>query len=98
MLKKRDAQGMSIRVIIIAVIAILILFALVVMFDRQKDRTETTLASCFAKGGGCVDKGKCIDGEELTEVKCEPEIDYGNDEEYNNPITIEKVCCVTLDR
>jgi|ETNmetMinimDraft_11_1059920.scaffolds.fasta_scaffold389790_1 hypothetical protein len=70
MLKKRDAQGLSTSVIILAVLGLIILFALLYMFLTEQGKTSKTLVSCIAKGGKCVLEGECEDGKVLPDVKC----------------------------
>jgi hypothetical protein len=73
MLKKRDAQGLSTNVIILAVLGIIILFALIIMLYSQNTRTDDTLAGCFARGGSCVATADCHD-EVIPEAGCGGEV------------------------
>jgi hypothetical protein len=68
MLKKRDAQGLSTSVIILAVLGLIILFALLYMFMNESGKTAGVLKNCGAKGGKC--DSSCDDGHEIPDTDC----------------------------
>ena len=59
MLKKRDGQGLSIRIIILAVIGLIILIVMMMIFSSQSSKNVDTLESCFVKGGECKTPDLC---------------------------------------
>ena len=85
MLKKKDAQGLSTSMIILAVLGLIILFALLYMFMTEQGKTSSTLGSCLAKGGSCVVSSDCTDGTEVPEVECPVE-----------PGDPAEICCITI--
>ena len=75
MFKKRDAQGLSINVIIIACIAIIVLIVLITIFSKESSNTVEVLGSCAGRGGVCVkDKPECdgMNGKIIYKYDCEP--------------------------
>lgn len=84
MLKKRDAQQLSITVIILVVLGLIVLVVLLVIFGKETGKTVKILESCPARGGTCMPSSECTDGRGLPEI-C-PEKD-------NKP----QVCCVKLN-
>jgi hypothetical protein len=89
MLKKRDAQGLSTSVIILAVLGLIILFAMVYLFTQESGKTADTLASCFTKGGTCMGATDCKNegGTEVPEFECK----YKKDTSETSG-----VCCVKV--
>ena len=62
MLNKKS-QGLSINVVILAVIALAVLVVVIMIFTRQIGKTSENLGSCLTKGGECADKnGQCPEG------------------------------------
>ena len=68
MLKKRDAQGLSFRVIVLAVIALIVLIVAIVIFSQQFGKNTDTLESCEGRGGKCT--MDCSDGRVMDEIDC----------------------------
>ena len=68
----KKAQGMPINVIIIAALALIVLFVLIYIFTSQSGKTVSTLESCAGVGGRCTEEGRmCLDNEvEKTNSKC----------------------------
>lgn len=59
----KKSQGLSINVIIIAVIALVVLVVIIAIFTGTIGKTAKNIGSCVDKGGDCADKeGKCPDG------------------------------------
>jgi len=59
MLKKRDAQGLSITFIIVAVLGLIVLVILLVIFTKESGKSVSALESCGARGGDCVSEQEC---------------------------------------
>jgi len=69
MLKKRNAQGLSINIMILAVIGLVVLFVVLFIFTKESNRSVNTLNSCEGRGGIC--KQSCTGNEnEIPYVKC----------------------------
>ena len=94
MLKKKDAQGLSTSMIILAVLGLIILFALLYMFMTEQGKTSSTLGSCLAKGGKCVYSGTCKDGTEIPEIECKSDFFSGAAPGSTTEQT--KVCCIKI--
>lgn len=62
-LNTRKSQGMPINVIIIAALALVVLFVLIMIFTNQTGKTVSSLESCAGKQGQC--KEKCESNEAL---------------------------------
>jgi len=85
MLKKRNAQGLSINVIIILVIGLVVLAVSIYIFTTQSGKAATSLDSCYTRGGDCkTNEVKCTGSEiRIYNVECPNE----------NPI-----CCINIKR
>ncbi|MFH0867797.1 MAG: hypothetical protein V1831_00635 [Candidatus Woesearchaeota archaeon] len=84
MLKKRDAQGLSIQVVILAVIALIVLVVIVAIFTRETGRTSSALESCEGRGGECMATiDLCGQGRIMPGVECPKE---------------KRFCCYTVDK
>lgn len=71
MLKKRDAQGLSITAIILAVLALVVLVVVINIFSQKSSESVEALGSCPGKGGECT-PNKCGEGEaKIANAKCE---------------------------
>lgn len=68
MIKKRDAQGLSIQVIILIAIGLIVLVILIAIFSNETGKTVGTLGSCLSRGGTC--QSECGDGREVPEIEC----------------------------
>jgi hypothetical protein len=68
MLKKRDAQGLSIQIIILVAIGLIVLIVLIAIFSRETGRTVGALESCESKGGSCAES--CDNGKVLPYIDC----------------------------
>jgi len=53
MFKKRDAQQLSMTVIILAVLGLIVLVVLLFIFGRESSKTVEFLENCEVKGGKC---------------------------------------------
>lgn len=86
MLKGKKGQGMPVNVIIIAAIALIVLFILVTLFTGRTKIFAENLESCASKQGICKDK-PCDKGEAtVPNTKCsQEEIKAGK-----------KICCVQV--
>jgi len=80
----RRSQGMPVNVIIIAVLALIVLVVLTVIFTGRVRIFSSTLESCSAKQGHCIDK--CGDNEAMVIAQCPEKAD---------PSTYTK-CCVQV--
>ena len=69
MLKRRNAQNMSIAVIIAAVIGLIVLVVIMVIFGKESADVTKTLERCEAKGGDCLDS--CGGGRVVPNAKCD---------------------------
>ena len=81
MLRKIKAQGLAIRVIILAVIGLIVLVVVIAIFTKESSKTVETLGSCALRGGGCKDD--CSPGKIMPGIECEEEDDiccYGSEE------------------
>lgn len=82
MLKKRDAQGLSLQFIIIAAIMLVVLVVVIAIFVQRMRESSQNLESCGVKGGVCR-PDECEQGETKTTIgKC--------DEDKN------EVCCLKV--
>ncbi len=72
MLKKRDAQGISFRMIVLAVIALIVLIVAIIIFSQQFGKNTNTLESCEGRGGKCTTIIGCSDGRVMDEIDCGP--------------------------
>lgn len=71
MLKNRNAQGLSIRVIVLAIMGLIVLVVLMVMFSKESGKSIAVLGSCETRGGNCGNP-TCGDNErEVIGAKCE---------------------------
>lgn len=67
----RKAQGLSLNVIIVAVISLLVLVVLSVLLFRNLTHTDDSLKDCAVNGGFCVDYvGNCPSGKEIAGTNC----------------------------
>jgi hypothetical protein len=88
MLKKRNAQGLPIRVIVLAIIGLIVLVVLIIMFSKESGKSVSVLGSCETRGGNC-DKSTCDDGErEIVGAQCK---------DSDGKIITGKTCCVSID-
>jgi len=71
--------------IILAVLGLIILFALLYMFMTEQGKTSSTLGSCLAKGGKCETLIACEDGNIIPEIECP-----------TTPPAQEEICCITI--
>lgn len=71
MLKKRNASGLAMNIIIVAVLGLIVLVVLMVIFGEKSGETVETFGSCMAKGGSCKPLADCSDGTIVSEGKCE---------------------------
>lgn len=78
----RKGQGLPVNVIILATLALIVLFVLISIFGKGSSRSIDTLESCAARRGECKLVGEGCDTTELklSNVKC-PE---------------SRVCCVKI--
>ena len=84
MIKRRKSQGMPVNVIIIAVIALIVLFVLVALFTGKIRGLSQDLESCTTKQGRCDDKKECAANEATISAKCDKK--DGKDQ----------ICCITV--
>ena len=54
-LRKKNAQGLSLHVIIIALLGIIIMVVLIMIFTGKTKFFSKHLANCEAKGGTCLE-------------------------------------------
>ena len=85
MLKKRDAQGLSITMIIVAVLGLIVLVVMIVIFTKESGKNIDILESCGARGGICENPGSCIGGTQIPEI-CQKNTGPG----------VQKICCVRI--
>lgn len=72
MLKHKRAQGLSINVIIIAVLGLVVLLVLIAIFSKTSGKSISVFEDCQARGGECrlVASG-CLNGEiKMTAASC----------------------------
>ena len=87
MLKKRDAEGMPLVVVVFIVLGLIVLLSLMIFFGSKSKDTVSIVESCSSKGGKCIAYDNCKDGPVLDYIEC-----------GDNPISGEpQVCCATLD-
>jgi hypothetical protein len=55
MLKKRNAAGLAMNIIIIAILGLIVLGIMVAIFSTESGDAVNTLKTCAAKGGVCED-------------------------------------------
>ena len=80
MLKKRDAQGLSMTMIIVSVLGLIVLVVMIVIFTKESSKNVDILESCGARGGECKVPNSCIGGTKIPNI-CSDE---------------DKICCVTI--
>jgi len=86
MLEKRKAQGLPLRFIILAVLALVVIIVVISIYFQENENINDSLKSCGAKGGICVEKEKpggerfCPYEKEISGVDC----------------GAEKVCCAQI--
>ena len=86
MLKKGKAQGMPINVIIIAALALIVLFVLATLFTGRTRLFAENLESCASKQGECKPKCEPPGETAIPNAKCSKEdIDAGK-----------KTCCIKV--
>jgi len=68
MLKKRDAQGLSIRMIVLAVLALIVLIVVITIYSQENEKIIGSLKSCGAKGGTC--ESACGGGRIFYDIDC----------------------------
>lgn len=67
---KKKSQGLSINVIIIAILGLIVLFTLISIFSKKTSESEKILESCGGKGGNC--KTQCDSSEvDVPYIKCQ---------------------------
>ena len=59
MLNHKKAQGISIRVIIIAAMALVVLFIILSIFSSRSSIFSRNVSSCESNGGRCVAADEC---------------------------------------
>ena len=68
MLEKRDAQGLSITMIIVAVLGLIVLVVMIVIFTKESGKNVDILESCGARGGECKGLNSCIGGTKIPNI------------------------------
>jgi len=81
MIKKRNAQGLSMNVLIMATMAIIVLVVLIAIFSNQSGKSIKTLESCEGRGGKCEFSSDCSGGLKLDFKECKKD---------------NKICCVKI--
>ena len=89
----KKCQGLSMNMIVLAILALLILVVLSFVFTGQTIKWKKTLNDCVSKGGDCVPKNSCsTQGGSVLDLDC-----YTEKTGVNNQKTIvkagDKVCC-----
>lgn len=79
MIKKRDAQGLSINIMILAVIGLVVLVVVLFIFTKESNRTVNTLESCEGRGGTCRDAPCPTGHKKIPFIECEDGL---------------KICCI----
>ncbi len=59
MLKKRNAVGLAMNIIIIAILGLIVLGIMVAVFSTESGDAVKTLKTCAAKGGVCKPPSDC---------------------------------------
>lgn len=90
MLKKRDGQGLSVNIIIVAVIGLIILTVLVIVFNRESGESAGIFLSCEGRGGEC--KFDC--GNDAVEQDVECGLAFSQEAEQDK----QQICCVNITR
>ena len=80
MLKKRNAVGLPVNVIILAVIALVVLIVVIAIFTSKTGESVGTLNKCESRGGECQASGEDCKGPKIPNI-CPTEGD---------------VCCITI--
>ena len=71
MLKRRNAQNMSIALIIAAVIGLIVLVVVLAIFGNEAGSTVKTLDKCETRGGECEPNGCASTQKELFSANCD---------------------------
>jgi|TARA_Y100000310_G_C20558028_1_gene751552 hypothetical protein len=77
----KKSQGLSINVIVLAVIGLVVLIISIAIFSNETSKSVNLLESCDARGGLCVPSDEVCSGITIPIIEC----GLGNK------------CCVTLD-
>ena len=88
MLKKRNAVGLAMNIIIIAILGLIVLGIMVAVFSTESGDAVKTLKTCAAKGGVC----KTLDEAANPPVRCDGRIIDG----VELGCTGEMVCCIDI--
>jgi len=84
----RKAQGISINMIIIAVLALIVLIVVVAIFTGRIKIFSGTLESCRAKQGQCESGAICPENKAQVAAKC-PETEEEKKQQKN-------ICCIQV--
>ena len=69
-IKGRKAQGLPINTIIIAILAIAVLFVILFVFFRKGGEFTQATSDCVAQGGTCVSGGCSVDSIRVMTGRC----------------------------
>lgn len=59
MLEKRKAQGLPLRFIILAVLALVVIIVVITIYFQENEKISGSLESCASKGGICKKTVDC---------------------------------------
>jgi len=89
----KKAQGLSINVIIVAIIALLILVIISFIFTGKIALFRKTSEDCASQGGICRQEGFCMEGEAtLRQYGC----DLNGNGKLNEGVAIDGICCKSI--
>ena len=66
----KKAQGLSLKVIIVAVISLIVLIVVTAIFTGKISIFGENIKDCSSKGGVCVEQGECETYQILTAASC----------------------------
>jgi len=86
MVRKKNAQGLSMNMLVMAALALIILVVLITIFTKYIGSSTNAIQSCFTKGGKC----------KLVTEGCDLEESRFNNAECPKKNTAEQICCVKV--
>ena len=66
----KKAQGLSLKMVVIAVISLVVLIVLIAIFTGKIGIFGENLTDCSSKGGNCVSQGQCESYKLISTATC----------------------------
>ena len=68
--RMKKAQGLSLNIVVIAVISLVVLIILIAIFTGKIGIFGENLKDCSSKGGKCVSRGQCESYQLISTATC----------------------------